>query len=221
MNIKRQELARMIDHTLLRPYASEDDIRILCQEAKENNFYAVSINPTWTKLCAQLLKDTPVKVDVCVGFPLGSTTAHIKVAETAEAIKNGAQEIDMVINIGALKSGYTAYVEKEIAIVVKTAGNIPVKVILETSYLNNDEKVAVCEMAIRTGASFVKTSTGYGTKGATVEDVQLLRKAVGKFLGVKAAGGIRTYGEALAMIEAGANRIGTSTSLDILQDAPL
>ncbi len=221
MDIKRQELARMIDHTLLRPYASEDDIRILCEEAKENNFYAVSVNPTWTKLCAQLLKDTPIKVDVCVGFPLGATTAHIKVAETAEAIKNGAQEIDMVINIGALKSGYTAYVEKEIAIVVKTAGNIPVKVILETSYLTNDEKVAVCEMAIRTGASFVKTSTGYGTKGATVEDVQLLRKAVGKFLGVKAAGGIRTYGEAVAMIQAGANRIGTSTSLDILQDAPL
>ncbi|HOQ31563.1 MAG TPA: deoxyribose-phosphate aldolase [Candidatus Hydrogenedens sp.] len=221
MDIKRQELARMIDHTLLRPYASEDDIRILCQEAKENNFYAVSINPTWTKLCVQLLKDTPVKVDVCVGFPLGATTAHIKVAETAEAIKNGAQEIDMVINIGALKSGYTAYVEKEIAIVVKTAGNVPVKVILETSYLSNDEKVAVCEMAIRTGAKFVKTSTGYGTKGATVEDVQLLRKAVGNFLGVKAAGGIRTYGEAVAMIEAGANRIGTSTSLDILQDAPL
>ncbi len=221
MEIKRQELARMIDHTLLRPYACEDDIRILCQEAKENNFFTVSVNPTWTKLCAQLLKDTPVKVDVCVGFPLGATTAHIKVAETAEAIKNGAQEIDMVINIGALKSGYTAYVEKEIAIIVKTARNIPVKVILETSYLSNDEKVAVCEMAIRTGASFVKTSTGYGTKGATVEDIQLLRKAVGNFLGVKAAGGIRTYGEAVALIEAGATRIGTSTSLDILQDAPL
>ncbi len=221
LQIKRHELARMIDHTLLRPYASEDDIRILCQEAIENNFYAVSVNPTWTKLCAQLLKDTPVKVDVCVGFPLGATTAHIKVAETAEAIKNGAQEIDMVINIGALKSGYTAYVEKEIAIVVKTAGDVPVKVILETSYLSNDEKVAVCEMAIRTGASFVKTSTGYGSRGATVEDVQLMRKAVGNFLGVKAAGGIRTYGEAVAMIEAGANRIGTSTSLEILQDAPL
>jgi deoxyribose-phosphate aldolase len=221
MEIKRHELARMIDHTLLRAYATEDDIRILCQEAIEHNFYAVSVNPTWTKLCAQLLKGTSVKVDVCVGFPLGANTPHIKVAETAEAIKNGAQEIDMVINIGALKSGYTAYVEKEIAVVVKTAGDIPVKVILETSYLTDDEKIAVCEMAIRTGARYVKTSTGYGTRGATVEDVRLLRKTVGNLLGVKAAGGIRTYGDAVAMIEAGADRIGTSTGLDILQDAPL
>ncbi|HOK08767.1 MAG TPA: deoxyribose-phosphate aldolase [Candidatus Hydrogenedens sp.] len=221
MVIKRHELAKMIDHTLLRPHATEDEIRILCEEAKENNFCSVSVNPTWTKLCAQLLKDTPIKVDVCIGFPLGATTAHVKVLETEEAIRNGAQEIDMVINIGALKSGYTAYVEKEIAAIVKTAKNVPVKVILETSYLSTDEKVAVCEMAIRTGASFVKTSTGYGIKGATVEDVQLLRKAVGNLLGVKAAGGIRTYGEAVTMIEAGANRIGTSTSLDILQDAPL
>jgi len=221
MVIKRHELSKMIDHTLVRSYAKENDIRILCQEAIENNFCAVTINPTWTKLCAQLLKDTPVKVDVCVGFPLGATTAYIKVAETAEAIKNGAQEIDMVINIGALKSGFSAYVEKEIAAVVKTAVNIPVKVIIETSFLTDDEKYEVCEMAIRTGAAFIMTSTGYGIKGATVRDVEFLHKTVGNLLGVKAAGGIRTYGAAVALIEAGASRIGTSTSLDVIQDAPL
>ncbi|HOV32000.1 MAG TPA: deoxyribose-phosphate aldolase [Candidatus Hydrogenedens sp.] len=221
MVIKRHELSKMIDHTLVRSYAKENDIRILCQEAIENNFCAVTINPTWTKLCAQLLKDTPVKVDVCVGFPLGATTPHIKVAETAEAIKNGAQEIDMVINIGALKSGFSAYVEKEIAAVVKTASNVPVKVILETSFLNDDEKYEVCKIAIRTGAAFVMTSTGYGIKGATVVDVEFSHKVVGNFLGIKAAGGIRTYGAAVAMIQAGANRIGTSTSLDVIQDAPL
>jgi len=221
MVIKRHELSRMIDHTLLHSYAKEDDIRILCQEAIENNFYAVTVNPTWAKLCAQLLRDTPVKVDVCIGFPLGATTAYIKVSETAEAIKNGAQEINMVINIGALKSGFTAYVEKEIEAVVKTAKNVPVTAILETSFLTDDEKFEVCEIAIRTGTAFVQTSTGYGIKGATVEDIEFLHKAVGNLLGIKAAGGIRTYGKAAVMIEAGANRIGTSTSLDVIQDAPL
>lgn len=219
--MNRYALARYIDHTLLKPDATEDDIKILCQEAVENHFYAVSVNPFWAKLCAQLLKGTGVIVDVCIGFPLGATTPQVKLAEALEAKQNGAQEIDMVINIGALKSGFSAYVEREIATVVQSVAPIPVKVILETSLLTTEEKIAVCEMAIRSGAAFVKTSTGYGIRGATVEDVQLLRKCVGNLLGVKAAGGIRTYGEAIAMIEAGANRIGTSTGLSILQDAPL
>lgn len=218
--MRRKELARLIDHTLVRPNATENEIRSLCTEAVQYGFYAVSVNPTWTKLCSQLLKNTNVKVDVCIGFPLGATTPQTKITETVEAINNGANEIDFVINIGALKSGYTAFVEREIAAIVKSAAQTPVKVILETSYLTNEEKILVCKMAVNAGASFVKTCTGFGLSGATVEDVKLMKLSVGNAIGVKAAGGIRTYSDAIALIKAGASRIGTSTGVNILQEAP-
>ncbi len=218
--MRRKDLARIIDLTLVRPNATETEIRKLCAEAVEHQFYAVAVNPTWTKLCSQLLKNTLVKVDVCVGFPLGATTPKTKISETEEAISNGASEIDFVINIGALKSGYTAFVEREIIAIVKCAVNTPVKVILETSYLTDEEKILVCKMALNSGASFVKTCTGFGLNGATVEDVRLMRLTVGNAIGVKAAGGIRTYADAITLIQAGANRIGTSAGVKIIQEAP-
>ena len=210
----------MIDHTQLRAYASEEDIKELCEEAVRYGFATVAVNPVWTSYCARFLKDTPVLVDPCVGFPLGANTAHIKIEEAREAIRNGAGEVDMVINIGALKSGYRDYVEKEIAAVVKAAGDIPVKVILETSYLNDDEKIEVCEMSLRARAAFVKTSTGFGNGGATVEDVHLMHRIVGSQMGIKAAGGVRTCEDALALIKAGATRIGTSAGIDIIEAFP-
>lgn len=216
----RAELARIIDHTELHAYASLVDIDELCDEALEYGFGAVSINPVWTAYCVKRLKDTGVKVNPTVGFPLGANTPHTKLEEAREAIRNGADEIDMVINVGALKSGYRDFVEQEIASIVRAAERVPVKVIIETSYLAEDEKVAVCEMALRANAAFVKTSTGFGYSGATVEDVRLMRTIVGNAIGVKAAGGIRTYGQALALIEAGASRIGTSAGVAILADAP-
>jgi len=216
----RIQLARLIDHTLLRADAARPDIVALCDTAIECGFASVAVNPVWTAFCAQRLAGSGVGVDPTIGFPLGATTAHVKVEETREAIANGATEIDMVINIGALKSGYPQFVEKEIASVVHAAGKIPVKVIMETCYLTGDEKAAVCEMCIRAGAAFVKTSTGFGSGGATVEDVRLLRQAVGRKLGVKAAGGIRTYADACAMLDAGADRLGTSAGVQILAEAP-
>lgn len=212
------QLARMIDHTLLRASATENDIRKLCDEAVDYGFATVSINPVWTAFCAKRLADTPVNVNACIGFPLGANTAAVKVEEARDAMKNGANEIDMVINIGALLSGYPNFVEREIAAVVKSVKSVAVKVILECSYLSDEDKVAVCEMAMRAGAAYVKTSTGYGNGGATIEDVQLMKKVVGSTLGVKAAGGIRSAGDALAMIKAGASRIGTSAGIDIVED---
>jgi len=212
------ELAAVIDHTSLRAYATQVDIDELCDEAVQYGFAAVSINPVWTSYCAKRLADTPVRVNATVGFPLGANTAHVKVEEAREAVKNGAGELDMVINIGALKSGFPRYVEREIAAVVRAAAPAPVKVILETSYLSDEEKVLVCEMAVRGGAAFVKTSTGYGAAGAQPEDVRLMRQVVGEHLGVKAAGGIRTYRDAIHLLEAGANRIGTSASVEIIGD---
>ncbi|MBI4556442.1 MAG: deoxyribose-phosphate aldolase [Candidatus Hydrogenedentes bacterium] len=213
----RSELARMIDHTLVRAYATQVDIDELCDEAVKYGFAAVSINPAWTAYCAKRLKGETVGVNTCVGFPLGANTAQIKVEEAREAARNGATEIDMVINIGALKSGYPKYVEQEIGAVVGAAQNRPVKVILETSYLTREEKIAVCEMSVRSGVAYVKTSTGFGQAGATPEDVALMRQVVGDRLGVKAAGGIRTLADATAMIKAGANRLGTSTGVDIVE----
>ena len=218
--MNRLSLARMIDYTLLRAHASEADIRKLCEEALSYGFRAVSINPVWTPFCAKALSGGTVAVDACVSFPLGAATARMKIEETRDAVQNGAAEIDMVINVGALKSGYAQYVEKEIAAVVKAARGCPVKVILETSYLSDDEKVAVCEMSLRAGAAFVKTATGFGDGGATVEDVRLMKQVVGDNMGVKAAGGIRTYSDAMRFIEAGATRIGTSAGIAILGDAP-
>ena len=190
----------------------------LCAVAAQCRFACVSINPVWTSYCAKLLAGSGIGVDPTVGFPLGANTARIKVEEAREALKNGATEIDMVINIGALKSGFPNFVEREIAAVVKAVGRVPVKVILETSYLTSEEKIAVCQMAARSGAAYVKTSTGFGRAGATAEDVALMRQVVGSNLGVKAAGGIRTYTDAMAMIAAGANRIGTSTGVAILKE---
>ena len=221
MPIKRAQLAQIIDHTQLRAYATETDIRELCAEAAEHGFAAVSVNPVWASFCAKRLAGTEVRVDACVGFPLGANAAPIKVEEAKDAVRNGATEIDMVINVGALKSGYHGFVEREIAAVVRAVKGTPVKVILETSYLSEAEKTAVCEMSMRSGAAYVKTSTGYGHGGATVEDVRLMRRVVGDQLGVKAAGGIRTFGDVMSMIEAGASRIGTSAALEILADVPL
>lgn len=216
----RAELARLIDHTQVRAYATQVDIQELCDEAVELGFAAVTINPAWTSYCAKRLAGTRVGVNPTIGFPLGATTARIKVEETRECARLGATEVDVVINIGALKSGYPDYVEKEIAAVVKTARNMPVKVILETSYLTDKEKVAVCEMSVRAGAAFVKTSTGFGNGGATVADVALMKEVVAGRIGVKAAGGIRSYRDALALLDAGATRLGTSAALKILSECP-
>lgn len=217
--VTRAQVARLIDHTQLRAYATEVDIRELCDEALEHQFRAVSINPVWTAYCAKRLAGSNVAVNACIGFPLGANTAHVKVEEAKEAARNGANEIDMVINVGALKSGYGGFVEKEIGAVARAVKGLPVKVILETCYLTQEEKAAVCQMALRAGAAYVKTSTGFGSGGATVADVRLMRQIVGDHLGIKAAGGIRTYDDLLAMLEAGATCIGTSAGLAILDEA--
>ncbi len=216
----RKELAALIDHTQVRAFATELDISELCDEAVEYGFHAVTINAVWTSFCARRLADKVVGIDPTIGFPLGASTAQTKVAEAREAVKNGATELDMVINIGALRSGYPVYVEREIEAVVRAAGKAPVKVILETSYLTDQEKVAVCEMSVRAGAAFVKTSTGFGHGGATLEDVALMRRTVGNQIKIKASGGIRSYEEAVAFIEAGADRLGTSTGVNIIEEAP-
>lgn len=218
--ISRADMARRIDHTLLRAHATEAEVRQLCVEAAECGFRAVSVNPAWVTFCAKLLRETQVVVDACVAFPLGAATARMKVEEAKEAVQNGARELDMVINLGALKSGYPDFVEREIAAVAAAVGGIPLKVILETGCLNRDEKIMVCEMAVRAGAAFVKTATGFGPGGATVEDVRLMRETVGDRLGVKAAGGVRTWGGALAMLQAGASVVGTSAGVSILSEGP-
>lgn len=215
----RSELAKIIDHTMLRPDASQCDIDRLCDEAEDWNMANVAVNSGWVAYCAKRLANTEVGIAATVGFPLGAVTAHVKVEEAREAVENGASEIDMVINIGALKSHFPEFVVREIEAVVKTAAPARVKVILETCYLTESEKMSVCEMSIRARAAHVKTSTGFGDHGATREDVALLRRMVGVKLGVKAAGGIRTYREAVAMVNAGASRIGTSAGVQILEAA--
>jgi len=213
-------MARIIDHTQVRAYATQVDITELCDEAAAFGFAAVTINPAWTTYCAKRLAGKGVAINPTIGFPLGANTAKIKVEEAADAVRNGATEIDMVINIGALKSGFPEFVEKEIAAVVKAVKSVPVKVILETSYLTNDEKKRVCEMSVRAGAAFVKTSTGFGSSGATPDDVRLMCEVVNGKIGVKAAGGIRNLRDTLLMLEAGASRIGTSAALKILSEIP-
>lgn len=216
----KAKLARLIDHTLVRAYATQTDIDELCTEAVACGFAGVCINTAWTSYCAKRLAGSGVKVIATVGFPLGATTAQLKVEETKEAVRHGAEELDAVINIGAIKSGFPSYVEKEIAAIVKAAGQTPVKIILEAGYLNEREKIEVCEMAVRQGAAFVKTSTGFGGTGATAADVRLMRRVVGQELGVKASGGIRSYRDAMVMLEAGANRLGTSSGIEILRGMP-
>lgn len=213
-------MAALIDHACLRANAVQADIDALCNEAIKYKFKAVSVNSAWTAYCAQRLAKSDVLIAPVVGFPLGATTAHLKVEEAKEAMRNGANELDMVINIGALKSGFPAFVEKEIAAVVRAAAPAGVKVILETAYLSDTEKIAVCEMAVKAEAAFVKTCTGFGPSGATVEDVQLLRRVCGTDIGVKAAGGVRSYRDAASLLEAGATRLGTSASITILNEMP-
>lgn len=218
-----REIARYIDHTNLKPYATKEDIIKLCDEAIQYGFYAVCVNPYRVKLAKDYLsgKGADVKVASVIGFPLGATPTEVKVFEAKKALDDGADELDMVINIGALKDGDYEYVKRDIEEVVKVAHEkgAKVKVIIETCYLTDEEKVKACELAKEAGADFVKTSTGFGSGGATVEDVRLMRKVVGPEMGVKASGGIRTYDQAVAMIEAGANRIGTSSGVKIVEGA--
>ena len=212
------DLAKMIDHTLLKPEATKDEILKLCEEAKTHDFFSVCVNPYWVKLASEALKGSSVKVCTVIGFPLGATSTAAKVFETNHAIEEGAGEVDMVINVGELKSGHLDAVEADIAAVVQASSQRAlVKVILETSLLTDDEIIKASECANKAGADFVKTSTGFSTGGATVEAVRLMRQTVGPEMGVKASGGIRDYAAAKAMIDAGASRIGASSGIKIIQ----
>ena len=212
------ELARYIDHTLLKPEATLEQIDKLCDEAIEHHFYSVCINSSWVEHCARRLQGTEVKTCAVVGFPLGAMDSRTKAFEAREAVANGAREIDMVINVGALKARDLHAVEEDIRSVRRACRPLIVlKVILETALLTEDEKVLGCQLAKKAGASFVKTSTGFSKGGATPEDVALMRRIVGAEIGVKAAGGVRTYEDALKMIEAGATRLGTSSGVAIVQ----
>lgn len=212
-----KDLAKYIDHTQLKPDTTEEVINRIVQEAKEHKFASVCVNPYWVKHCFNELKDTSVKVCTVIGFPLGATTTETKVFEAKNAINNGATEIDMVINVGALKSNNDSFVEQDIKEVVSTAkGQALTKVIIETSLLTDDEKIRACKLAKAAGADFVKTSTGFSGGGATVEDIKLMRETVGPDLGVKASGGVRDLEATEAMIDAGATRIGASAGIEIL-----
>lgn len=214
------ELNRMIDHTILKPEATEAAVQKIIDEAKEYNFFSVCINPCWVAFASEQLADTDVAVCTVIGFPLGANTPEVKAYEAADAIKNGANEVDMVINIGALKSQQYDYVRQDIQGVVDAAkGKALVKVIIETALLTDEEKVKACELAKEAGADFVKTSTGFSTGGAKVADIRLMRETVGPDMGVKASGGVHNAEEALAMIEAGATRIGASTGVAIVSGA--
>lgn len=208
----------MIDHTLLKAETTKEQIKVLCEEAKEYGFASVCVNPTWVKYAAELLQGSDVKVCTVIGFPLGANTTETKAFETKNAIENGATEVDMVINIGALKDGDDELVERDIKAVVEAAkGKALTKVIIETCLLTEEEKVRACELSVKAGADYVKTSTGFSTGGATVEDVALMRKTVGPNIGVKASGGVRNTEDAQKMIEAGATRIGASAGVSIVK----
>ena len=209
--------AAMIDHTLLKADATRDQIEKLCAEAKKYVFASVCVNPTWVKYSAELLAGTEVKVCTVIGFPLGASTSAVKAFETKDAIANGATEIDMVINIGALKNGEYDVVRDDIKAVVDAANGTLVKVIIETCLLTDEEKVKACELSVEAGADFVKTSTGFSTGGATAEDIALMRKTVGPDLGVKASGGVRNLEDMKTMIENGATRIGASSGVAIME----
>ncbi len=215
----RPEFARLIDHTLLKPDSTRRDARRVCEEAKEHGFAAACILPAWVADAAEILEGSGVAVCTVVGFPHGNAPAQAKAAETATAVADGATEIDTVLNVSALKSGSDLLVMDDIEAVVQAAemGGAIVKVILECALLTEDEKRRAAKMCVEAGAAFVKTSTGFASHGATVEDVRLLRAVVGPEIGVKAAGGIRTLDDARAMIEAGANRLGTSAGIALVQ----
>jgi deoxyribose-phosphate aldolase len=219
-NLKNTDLARFIDHTLLKPEATGEQITALCREAVENNFCSVCVNPYWVPTVSKLLQGSSVDVCTVIGFPLGATTTRVKALEVEEAIAQGANEVDMVLNVGALKSGAYDFVLNDIKAVVKSAQEKAiVKVILETGLLNETEKIKACELSVAAGANFVKTSTGFGPGGATVDDIALMRRIVGPEIGVKASGGVRDYDTAIAMIKAGASRIGTSSGVKIIAGA--
>jgi deoxyribose-phosphate aldolase len=221
--ISKGQLAKIIDSTLVKATATKSEVEKLCGEAVQYGFGCVVVNPSYVKLASSLLEGTSVKVCSTVGFPFGISLPEIKALETVKAVENGASELDMVINLGALKSGDYDLVRQDIRAVVdvkRLSEEIIVKVIIETPLLTTDEKITACKLVKEIGADFVKTSTGLFGGGATVEDVRLMLQVVGEKVGVKAAGGIRTYADAVAMIEAGANRIGTSTAVAIIQGAP-
>lgn len=215
----KKTIASMIDHTLLKPEATPAQVEKLCAEAAEYHFASVCVNPVYIPLAARLLDGTGVKVCCVVGFPLGAIAPEQKAAEAASCAAMGAEELDMVIHVGAAKAGDWALVQRDIAGVVKAAAGRTVKVIIETCLLTDEEKVKACEAAKAAGADFVKTSTGFSTGGATTHDIALMRKTVGPEMGVKASGGIRDYATAMAMIEAGANRIGVSAGIEIVAAA--
>ncbi|PKM95542.1 MAG: deoxyribose-phosphate aldolase [Firmicutes bacterium HGW-Firmicutes-1] len=211
-------VAKYIDHTILKPNATYDEIITICEEAKQYGFASVCVNQYYTKLVKEQLAGSDVKVCTVVGFPLGAVSYEVKAFETTKAIEAGADEIDMVINIGALKDKKYDYVLADIEAVVKAAKGAIVKVILETCLLTDKEKVKACELSVKAGANFVKTSTGFSTGGATVNDITLMRKTVGSEIGVKASGAVRDYETAMAVIEAGANRIGASAGIAIVNN---
>ena len=220
--ITREKMAGLIDHTLLKPDATRDDIKRLCQEAIQYSFWSVCVNPSYVSLAASILRDTEVRVCSVVGFPLGANIPEVKAFEAERALEDGANEIDMVINIGALKAGDYELVRRDIEHVVKQGNRFQrdaiVKVIIETGLLTNKEVALACQVVKESGANFVKTSTGINTGGAKVQDVKLIRNLVGPEFGVKASGGIRTYKDAVKLIEAGANRIGTSSGTSIVKN---
>lgn len=212
-------IAKCIDHTVLKPQTTEAAVRKLCAEAAQYGFASVCVNPCWVALCADLLKDTEVDVCTVIGFPLGANTSAVKAFEAAEAIRQGATEVDMVLNVGALKDGNADLVRADIAAVVEAAkGKALVKVILEICLLTDEEKRIACRLAKEAGADYVKTSTGFSTGGATEADIALMRAEVGPEMGVKASGGIRDYATAQAMIRAGASRIGASAGVQIVAE---
>lgn len=211
------EVNKYIDHTVLKPETTKAQILTLCEEAKQYDFASVCVNPTWVATCAHELEGTDVKVCTVIGFPLGATFKEVKAYETKLAIENGATEIDMVINVGAAKDQNWELVYEDIKAVVDAANGVLVKVIIETCLLTDEEKVKACEMSVKAGANFVKTSTGFSTGGATAADVALMRQTVGESVGVKASGGVRTAEDMKTMVEAGANRIGTSGGVSLVQ----
>ena len=210
-------LNKYIDHTVLKADTPKAKVQQIIDEAIQYDFMSVCINPTWVSFAAKKLAATDVKVCTVIGFPLGANTSTVKAFEAAEAIKNGADEVDMVINISAAKDGDWDLVESDIQAVVDASKDVTTKVIIETSLLTDEEKVKACQAAVRAGADFVKTSTGFSTAGATVADIALMRQTVGPDLGVKASGGVRSIADAQAMIEAGATRLGTSNGVDIMK----
>lgn len=216
--MNREELAKMIDHTILKPDATKEEVKILCAEAIKYDFASVCVNPSMVKLAAVALEATGVDVCTVIGFPLGATTTAVKAFETKDAIENGATEVDMVINVGKLKERDLAYVKNDIEAVVKAAkGKALTKVIIESCLLTDEEKVIACRLSKEAGADFVKTSTGFSTGGATAADIKLMRETVGSEMGVKASGGVRSNEDAMTMINNGATRIGASASIAICE----